>query len=158
MARIHHYTISVLWTGNTGQGTSGYKTYERAHEIHVPGKPVILGSSDPAFQGDPVRHNPEEMLIAALSSCHMLWYLHLCATTGVVVAAYEDHAEGTLEESAADGGRFIKVTLKPHVRVTQASAIERASALHDRAHELCFIANSVNFPVTHEAIVEGEPQ
>lgn len=156
MARMHHYTASIRWIGNTGQGTSGYKTYERAHEIHVSGKPIIPGSSDPAFRGDPARYNPEEMFIAALSSCHMLWYLHLCANAGVVVTAYEDQAEGTMEESAAGGGRFIKVTLKPRVRVTQASAVERADALHERAHELCFIANSVNFPVAHEAIVEAE--
>ncbi|MGA8659405.1 MAG: OsmC family protein [Chthoniobacterales bacterium] len=154
MAHLHHYTTSIRWTGNTGQGTSGYKTYERAYEIHVSGKPTIPGSSDPAFRGDPARYNPEEMFVAALSSCHMLWYLHLCADAGVVVTAYEDHAEGKMEE-AANGGRFIKVTLKPRVRVTQASAVERANALHDRAHELCFIANSVNFPVEHEAIVEA---
>jgi organic hydroperoxide reductase OsmC/OhrA len=156
MTRTHHYTTSIRWTGNTGQGTSGYKSYERAHEIQVSGKPAIPGSSDPTFRGDPARYNPEEMFIAALSSCHMLWYLHLCADAGVVVTAYEDHAEGTMEESATGGGRFIKVTLMPHVRVTHASAVERANALHDRAHELCFIANSVNFPVAHQAIVEAE--
>jgi organic hydroperoxide reductase OsmC/OhrA len=155
MARLHHYTTSIRWTGNTGQGTSGYKTYERAYEIHVSGKPTIPGSSDPAFRGDPARYNPEEMFVAALSSCHMLWYLHLCADAGVLVTAYEDQAEGTMDESATGTGRFIKVTLKPRVRVTQASAVERANALHDRAHELCFIANSVNFPVEHEAIVEA---
>ena len=156
MPRLHQYTTSIRWTGNTGQGTSSYRTYGRAHEIHVQGKPPIPGSSDPAFRGDPARYNPEEMLVAALSSCHMLWYLHLCAEAGVIVTAYEDHAEGTMEESGAGGGRFINVTLRPRVSVTQASAVDRAHALHDRAHQLCFIANSVNFPVVHEAVVETE--
>jgi len=154
MPRLHQYTTSIRWTGNTGQGTSSYRTYGRAHEIHVQGKPAIPGSSDPAFRGDPARYNPEEMLVAALSSCHMLWYLHLCAEAGVVITAYEDHPEGTMEESGAGGGRFVNVTLRPRVSVTQASAVERAHALHDRAHQLCIIANSVNFPVVHEAVVE----
>jgi organic hydroperoxide reductase OsmC/OhrA len=155
MARIYHYTTSIRWTGNTSQGTSSYHAYERAYEIYIQGKPPIPGSSDPAFRGDPARYNPEEMLVAALSSCHMLWYLHLCANAGVVVTAYEDHAEGIMEESVTGGGRFVKVTLKPRVCVTQASAVERGKALHDRAHQLCFIANSVNFPVTHEPDVES---
>ena len=152
MQREHRYSVNVAWTGNTGKGTSDYRSYTRDHEIRVPGKPPIRGSSDPKFRGDPVRYNPEELLVAALSSCHMLWYLHLCADAGIVVVSYEDRAEGTMEESGEGAGRFVRVVLRPHVRVTE--SVEQAEALHQRAHELCFIANSVNFPVLHQAVTE----
>jgi organic hydroperoxide reductase OsmC/OhrA len=152
MQREHRYSVNVAWTGNTGKGTSDYRSYTRDHEIRVPGKPPVHGSSDPKFRGDPVRYNPEELLVAALSSCHMLWYLHLCADAGIVVVSYEDRAEGTMEESGEGAGRFVRVMLRPHVRVTE--SVEQAEALHQRAHELCFIANSVNFPVLHQAVTE----
>jgi organic hydroperoxide reductase OsmC/OhrA len=151
MERIHHYSVAIVWTGNTGQGTRGYTGYERAHEIRSGQKPMVPGSSDPAFRGDPTRYNPEELFVAALSSCHMLWYLHLCADAGIVVVSYEDHAEGTMIETA-EGGRFISVTLRPTVKVTESA--DRAGTLHKRAHELCFLANSVNFPVEHHATTE----
>jgi organic hydroperoxide reductase OsmC/OhrA len=154
MQREHKYSISVRWTGNTGKGTSDYRSYQRDHEINVLGKPPILGSADPKFRGNPLRYNPEELLVAALSSCHMLWYLHLCADAGIVVVSYEDQAEGTMEESSEGSGRFVRVTLRPHVRVK--GSVEQATALHQRAHELCFIANSVNFPIQHEAVTEAE--
>jgi organic hydroperoxide reductase OsmC/OhrA len=151
MQREHRYSVNVRWTGNTGKGTSDYRSYQRNHEINVLGKPPILGSADPKFRGDPLRYNPEELLVSALSTCHMLWYLHLCADAGIVVVSYEDRAEGMMEESR-DGGRFVRVTLHPHVRVT--GSAEQAETLHQRAHELCFIANSVNFPIQHEAVTE----
>jgi organic hydroperoxide reductase OsmC/OhrA len=154
MPREHRYSVNVAWTGNTGKGTSDYRSYTRDHEINVPGKLPIHGSSDPKFRGDPVRYNPEELLVAALSSCHMLWYLHLCADAGIVVVSYEDRAEGTMEESGEGAGRFVRVMLRPHVRVTE--SVEQAEALHQRAHELCFIANSVNFPVLHQAVTEEQ--
>jgi len=143
----HHYQSTVRWTGNVGTGTSAYRAYSRNHEIANPGKPVIPGSSDPAFHGDQSRYNPEEMLVASLSTCHMLWYLHLCAVNKVVVLEYEDHAEGTMEETADGGGRFLEVTLKPQITVTKESNLDTAKKLHHKAHEKCFIANSVNFPV-----------
>jgi organic hydroperoxide reductase OsmC/OhrA len=152
MQREHKYGVHVVWTGNTGQGTSDYRSYTRDHEINVPGKPPIYGSSDPKFRGDPVRYNPEELLVSALATCHMLWYLHLCADAGIVVVSYEDRAEGAMEESTEGSGHFVRVTLRPHVRVTK--SVEQAEALHQRAHRLCFIANSVNFPVEHEAVTE----
>jgi organic hydroperoxide reductase OsmC/OhrA len=152
MHREHRYRTKLKWTGNTGKGTTDYRSYKRDHEITSPGKTVILGSSDPNFRGDPTRYNPEELLVSSLSACHMLWYLHLCADAGIVVESYEDEAEGIMEVSADGGGRFIRVTLRPHVRVT--GSVTQAEALHKRAHELCFIANSVNFPVDHEVIVE----
>ena len=146
MGREHHYSVSVVWVGNTGRGTDSYIGYERAHEIRCGQKPAISGSSDPAFRGDPTRYNPEELFVAALSSCHMLWYLHLCAESGVVVVSYDDNAEGTMIETT-DGGRFTNVTLHPTVKVTHSA--DRAQALHKQAHERCFLASSVNFPVEH---------
>jgi organic hydroperoxide reductase OsmC/OhrA len=154
MQREHTYSVSLVWTGNTGKGTSDYRSYARDHEINAPGKPSIYGSADPNFRGDPARYNPEELLVSALSSCHMLWYLHLCADAGIVVVSYEDRAVGTMQESSAGEGRFAGVTLRPHVRVT--SSVEKAEALHQRAHELCYIANSVNFPVDHRPVTEEQ--
>src|SRR5215510_142107 len=150
--KTHHYALTVTWTGNTGTGTSGYREYERRHEISASAqKPPIPGSSDPAFRGDPTRWNPEELLVAALSACHKLWYLHLCAEAGVIVTAYFDHADGVMEETADGSGRFLSVTLRPRVKIASGSDLAKARALHDTAHQKCFIANSVNFPVHHEA-------
>ena len=151
-SKEHRYHIAMRWTGNTGTGTATYRGYERAHEIDVPGqaKPPIAGSSDPAFRGDPARWNPEELLVAALSACHQLAYLHLCATAGVVVTAYEDRAEGVMTETPGGGGRFSRVVLRPRVTIAPGGDAERARALHHDAHGLCFIASSVNFPVDNE--------
>ena len=153
--REHRYETVVEWTGNTGTGTSAYRAYERRHEITAPGtgKPPIPGSSDPAFRGDATRWNPEELLLAALSACHKLSYLHLCATAGVIVVGYVDRAEGVMAEDGAGGGRFLRAVLRPVVTVSPGSDLALAHALHERAHALCFIASSVNFPVTHEAEV-----
>lgn len=150
MSKLHRYKVVVEWTGNTGTGTSSYKGYERCHEISAGAqKPPILGSSDPGFRGDPARWNPEELLVASLSACHKLWYLHLCAGSGVVVTSYVDHAEGEMEENADGGGHFLRVMLRPEVTITAASDIAKARELHHEAHAKCFIANSVNFPVDH---------
>ncbi len=146
----HRYEVDVVWTGNSGSGTSGYKAFERAHEVHVVGKETILGSSDPAFRGDPSRYNPEELLVASLSQCHMLWYLHLASVNGVVVTGYEDHATGTMAEHPDGSGRFTEVTLNPVVTITDPEKRDTAQALHEKAHSMCFIAASVNFPVRHE--------
>ena len=146
-SKKHCYTVQVRWTGNLGQGTSGYRAYERAHEISAGGKPIIPGSSDPAFRGNPSRYNPEELLVASLSACHMLWYLHLCADAKIVVTEYVDDASGTLVETPNGGGHFTSVVLKPTVTVKAGSDTTRAEQLHERAHDLCFIARSVNFPV-----------
>lgn len=144
--------MTVTWTGNTGTGTARYRGYERSHEVIVHGKPAIPASSDPAFRGDPSRYNPEEMLVAALSSCHMLWYLHLCSTEGIVVQAYQDIAEGVMVEEPSGSGRFIEVVLQPEITVAAGADLDRARALHAEAHEKCFIANSINFPVRHEPV------
>jgi len=149
-AREHRYSITTGWTGNLGSGTSGYRTYSRDHEIRANGKPDIYGSSDPAFQGDPARWNPEELLVASLSACHKLWFLHLAAEAGIVVTAYTDQAEGVMEERPDGSGRFTSVVLRPIVTVTTSSNKERTNSLHHIAHQKCFIANSVNFPVACE--------
>ena len=152
----HSFGVGVRWTGNTGEGTSEYTSYERAHEISAEGKPSIQGSSDPAFRGDRSRYNPEELLVASLSACHMLWFLHLCADAHLVVTSYVDRAEGTMRLTDDGGGRFEQVTLRPAVTVSGACDPELARALHARAHHLCFIANSVNFEVRTEPTLNVE--
>src|SRR5262249_7064633 len=150
MSKLHRYTAAIAWTGNLGTGTSSYRAYDRRYEVHCPGKPVIAGSSDPAFLGDPAAYNPEALLVASLSSCHMLWYLHLCADAGVVVTAYQDAAEGTMLEEADGSGRFTEVTLRPRATLQAGSDPALARSLHQAAHEKCFVANSVNFPIRVE--------
>jgi organic hydroperoxide reductase OsmC/OhrA len=154
VTKLHNYKLTINWTGNIGTGTSAYTAYKRDHEISIKGKPIIAASSDPAFRGDDSRYNPEELLLASISSCHMLWYLHLCATAGVIVTGYTDHATGVMEEIAEGGGRFTGITLHPVVTVTEVSMIEKANELHTKANELCFIANSVNFPVSHQPVCD----
>jgi organic hydroperoxide reductase OsmC/OhrA len=152
----HHYRVDVEWTGNLGSGTDGYRNYRRDYEIRIDGKPAIAGSSDPAFRGDAARHNPEDMLVAALSTCHMLSYLHMATVAGVVVTAYTDVAEGTMA-TEGDGGRFVEVVLRPTVTISAASDPAKAEAAHETAHHACFIANSVNFPVRCEPRIVVEP-
>ncbi|WP_043717623.1 OsmC family protein [Kutzneria sp. 744] len=142
--REHGYEVEVSWSG----ATTGYRDYSRAHEVGAEGKPGIPGSSDPAFRGDRDRYNPEELLVASLSQCHMLWFLHLATDAGIVVTAYRDRPKGTMVEGEDGGGRFTEVTLRPEVTVH--SGRDKLAELHERAHHLCFIANSVNFPVTIE--------
>jgi organic hydroperoxide reductase OsmC/OhrA len=149
----HTYTCAVEWTGNTGTGTSGYKNFGRDHVIRTNGKPDIQGSSDPAFRGDGDRHNPEDMLVASISTCHMLWYLHLASDARVIVTNYTDAPIGTMVEDAKRGGYFTGVVLHPTVTIATGSDPETAQALHARAHHFCFIANSVNFPVTCEPTI-----
>jgi organic hydroperoxide reductase OsmC/OhrA len=156
MTRTHSYDVSVTWTGNRGTGTSGFRAYDRAHEVHADGPAAIAGSSDPSFRGDPGRWNPELELTAALSQCHMLWYLHLCATAGVVVTGYADTAAGTMTmDETGGGGQFTEVVLRPAVTVADPSMTGRAQALHAEIGALCFIARSVSFPVRHEPTVRA---
>ena len=156
MPKEHIYETNLVWTGNQGTGTKTYAGYSRAHEISIEGKPAILGSSDPVFRGDASRYNPEELLVAALSACHMLYYLHLCADAQVVVTDYKDGATGRMIETADGGGHFTEVKLNPRVVISKESDVEKAKELHHKAHKLCFIANSVNFPVLAEATIVYE--
>jgi organic hydroperoxide reductase OsmC/OhrA len=149
MDRKHNYNLTIKWTGNKGMGTRNYQAYERSHSIVKEGKNNILASSDPAFRGDRSKHNPEELLLASISSCHMLWYLHLCSEGGVIVVDYIDNAAGVMTETADGGGRFSEVTLHPLVTVAEASMISKANELHSKANAMCFIANSLNFKVGH---------
>ncbi|MBL7699367.1 MAG: OsmC family protein [Chitinophagaceae bacterium] len=149
----HQYALHLVWTGNNGEGTSTYRAYERSYTVSINNKKVIEGSSDPMFRGDPTKHNPEELLVAALSSCHMLSYLHLCATNKIVLTAYEDHAVGTMVEDKERGGYFTEVVLNITISITDLSKKELAEHLHHDAGKLCFIANSVNFPVRHNVTV-----
>lgn len=150
MHEQHEYAVTTTWTGNTGTGTSGYRDYARDHTLSTAGRPDILATSDPAFRGDPTRWNPEQLLVASLSDCHMLWYLHLCATSGVTVVSYVDEAVGRMEMTSDGGGHFTEVLLRPQVVVGDAGMAGKAEELHEKAHSLCFIARSMNFPVKHE--------
>jgi organic hydroperoxide reductase OsmC/OhrA len=151
--KSHEYKSHLVWDGNRGEGTATYAGYGRDYRIVIDGKPELHGTANPAFRGDATKHDPEDLFLAAISSCHMLSYLALCARGGINVVAYEDHASGTLVLSNSGGGRFEEVTLHPVVTIAGGD-IERARALHDKAHELCFIANSCSVPIRHEATVK----
>lgn len=155
MTKRHSYDIGVTWTGNLGDGTADYGAYSRAHEVTAAGKPSLTCSADPAFRGDPERWNPEELLVAALAQCHMLWYLHLCTVEGIVVTEYVDHAQGNMVEATGGGGHFVSVVLSPQTTIAT-SEVDHAAVLHDIAHQKCFIANSVNFPVTCRPTVRND--
>ena len=155
MGKEHHYKATITWTGNRGEGTKTYKGYDRSHTISISNKIDISASSDAPFMGDITKHNPEDLLLASLSSCHMLWFLHLCADNGIVVTSYTDNAKGTMVETGK-GGHFTEVVLYPHVTITDRAMIDKANSLHEEAHTCCFIANSCNFPVKHEPVCNTE--
>ena len=156
MDKQHHYKVQITWTGNDGEGTKTYKGYRRDHTIDAEGKPQIAASSDPHFRGDASRYNPEEFLVAALSSCHMLSYLHLCAVNHIVVRDYRDTASGVMELREDGSGAFTRATLRPRVAISRGGDQAKARELHHQAHHVCFIANSVNFPVDVEPEVVEE--
>ena len=149
MSKQHNYKLTVKWTGNTGKGTADYTAYERSHVVTVNGKKDLKCSSASPFRGDKTKHNPEDLLLASLSACHMLWYLHICADAGVVVLDYIDNAEGKMIQTTNGAGYFTEVILNPVVIVADKSMINKANELHKKAQEFCFIANSVKFPVYH---------
>ena len=151
--KTHHYEVSLEWTGDRGSGTSGYASYDRAHVLSAPGRPDISGSSDPHFRGDPARWNPEQLLLASLSACHQLWYLHLCSVNRVTVLAYRDRATGDMAEHADGSGEFVRVVLRPEVTIAGGCDTDTALRLHHEAARLCFVARSINFPVVHEPSV-----
>lgn len=149
----HRYALTVTWTGNTGDGTSTYRGYKRTHTVTADGPPELPGSADRTFHGDRDRWNPEQLLLASLAQCHMLSYLHVCVDAGVVVTGYVDRATGSMRTAGDGSGRFTEVVLRPEVTVADATMVEAATVAHRRANELCFIANSVSFPVRHEPAV-----
>jgi organic hydroperoxide reductase OsmC/OhrA len=151
--RVHEYAMALDWRGNRGAGTADYTSYDRTFAIRVEGKPELVGTADPLFRGDPQLYNPEDLLLAAVASCHLLSYLALCARQRIAVLAYSDRPRGSLALLPSGGGSFTEVLLRPRVTVAAGSDPEAAAALHHRAHELCFIANSCSFPIRHQAQV-----
>ena len=146
----HTYEITVTWTGDRGEGTSSIKGYDRSHTISADGPPDIEGTADPTFLGDPAKWNPEQLFVAALSQCHMLWYLGLCARAGVVVSEYVDQPSGTMVTAPDGSGRFTEVVLRPRITVAAEDQVERATALHEKANQMCFVAQSVTCDIRHE--------
>ena len=151
MAHEHDFITKVVWTGDRGEGTRRYKGYDRTWSIETPGKPVVHCSNDPMLGGDPGLHNPEDLLVSAVSACHMLWYLHLASNAGIVVHGYSDEPVGTCESEPDGTGRFVKLTLRPTITLAPGSDAAKADAIHAEIHRHCFIARSVNFPVEWEA-------
>jgi organic hydroperoxide reductase OsmC/OhrA len=154
MAHTHDFTSHIVWTGNRGEGTGSYRSYDRTWEIRTPGKPVIACSNDPMLGGDPARPNPEDLLLAALSACHMLWYLHLASKAGIVVEHYSDSPLGHGETASSGAGRFLAATLRPLIKVRRGADLAKADTLHHEVSKYCFIARSVNFPIKYEATYE----
>lgn len=154
MAKQHDYTSLIEWTGDRGQGTKTYRGYDRTWTIATPSKPPVPCSNDPLLGGDPTLHNPEDLLLSSLSACHMLWYLHLASVAGIVVRGYRDRPIGVGESTPDGAGRFLSATLKPHIRVERGADLAKADAIHHEIHKVCFIARSVNFPVTYAATYE----
>lgn len=155
MAKEHQYKTSLVWTGNKGSGTMDYRSYDRDFVISIVNKEPISGSSDSAFMGDKTKYNPEDLLLSSVSSCHMLWYLHLCAKNDIVVLEYTDHASGVMIEEADGSGQFKEIVLRPEVVISKKEQVDLANALHEEANKLCFIANSLNFPVKHTPLCKG---
>ena len=147
MAHEYNYKLTAEWTGNTGEGTKNVRTYDRSHTVSIQGKPELFLTTDNPAVGDKTKLNPEDLLVSAISSCHMLSYLYLCSMDGIVVTAYTDHATGVMIEHATGGGNFKEVVLNPQVVVANENMIEKAIELHHKAHDICYIANSVNFEV-----------
>jgi organic hydroperoxide reductase OsmC/OhrA len=150
---VHHFTATVTWTGNQGTGTSTYRAYSRNYDVVGDGTATIAGSAAPAFRGDKSRYNPEELLIASLSACHMLWVLHLCAEAKITVVEYVDMASGIMALNPDGSGQFSEAVLRPRITVIEAGREADVVAINERSHRLCFIARSVNFPVKHEPVV-----
>lgn len=151
MANTHDYTARIAWTGDRGDGTRLYRGYDRTWRIATQGKQPIDCSNDPLLGGDPAKPNPEDLLLASLAGCHMLWYLHLASKAGIVVRAYEDLPVGVGETGTSGEGRFIRAILRPKITVESGADLVRADSLHQEVHHYCFIARSVNFPITYEA-------
>ena len=153
MQQTHVYSTAVIWTGNRGTGTNAYCAYDRTWDIAAPGKPLVHCSNDPLLGGDPSKMNPEDLLLSSLSACHMLWYLHLASDAGITVLAYTDAAEAQGEVEPSGAGRFLSATLRPRIEVREGADMKRAHAIHQEIHKVCFIARSVNFPVTYDATI-----
>jgi len=151
--KTHHYQSKIKWTGNAGVGTKSYTSYERSYDIFVKNKPTLKGSADAAFRGNAHLHNPEDLFLASLSSCHMLWYLHFCSQNSITVIDYQDKASAIMMVSDDGKGYFKEAILQPEVVILEQEKIELANSLHHKANEFCFIANSANFPIIHQPAI-----
>lgn len=151
--KSHHYQSLIKWTGNKGKGTTSYTSYERSYDVIIENKPRLKGSADPAFRGKAELHNPEDLLLASISSCHMLWYLHFCSTNKITVIDYQDNATAKMVETPEGKGHFTEAVLNPEVVILEKDKISLAESLHQKANEFCFIANSCNFPIQHNPII-----
>ena len=151
MSKTHDFTTEIVWTGDRGQGTKQYRGYDRTWRITTPGKVAIECSNDPILGGDPSKPNPETLLLSSLAACHMLWYLHLASNAGIIVRAYEDAPVGVGETGPRGEGRFVRAVLRPQISVDRGTDLAQADAIHHEIHRFCFIARSVNFPVSYEA-------
>jgi organic hydroperoxide reductase OsmC/OhrA len=156
MTQRHPFEGKIVWTGNRGQGTRHYRSYDRTWDMVTPEKPRIACSNDPALGGDPTKYNPEDLLLSSLAACHMLWYLHLASAAQIIVLRYEDHPIGLGETLPNGAGRFLSATLRPNIQLAAGSDRGKADALHHEIHEYCFIARSVAFPVSYEATYSYE--
>lgn len=145
----HNFTTNVVWTGNRGEGTTHYRAYDRTWDIAVPGKAPVHCSNDPMLGGDPTKMNPEDLLLSALASCHMLWYLHLASDKGIVVLEYTDAPIGYGESDPSGAGRFLSAELRPQITVKKGTDLVLAESIHHKIKDVCFIARSVAFPVEH---------
>lgn len=149
----HSYKINLVWTGNKGSGTSSYRAYNRDYNLEIDGKPTLQGSSDPGFLGDARKHNPEDLFLASIASCHMLWYLHLASTAGIIVTDYQDRAEGKMAINPDGSGEFVSITLRPQVTITDGSMTALAEKIHGDVGQMCFIARSIKTPINHHTTV-----
>jgi organic hydroperoxide reductase OsmC/OhrA len=149
----HDFHSTIVWTGNRGAGTRTYRGYDRTWDVAMPGKAVVHCSNDPLLGGDATKLNPEELLLSALSACHMLWYLHLASDAGIIVTSYRDEPVGHGETVRSGAGRFTSAVLRPTITVERGADIVEATAIHHRVHEYCFVARSVNFPVEYEPTI-----
>ncbi|HEX4044742.1 MAG TPA: OsmC family protein [Gammaproteobacteria bacterium] len=156
MQKSHPYQVVVSWSGARHGTTTSYTAYSREFTISNKGKQDILGSADKMFRGDPNLYNPEDLFISTIASCHLLWYLHLCAEKSIHIMSYIDEASGHLKINADGSGQFNEITLHPQVIIANKQHIELATQLHEQAHKKCFIANSVNFPVACKPHVTAE--
>lgn len=154
---LHDYAVTVRWTGAKERGTASYTAYSRDHDVLLPGRPTLPGSADPAFRGDPARYSPEDLFVSSLAQCHMLWFLHLAAESGLVVRQYSDEATGSMRVESRGEGQFTNVTLHPRIVVDpgELATDDHVDALHHKAHAMCFLARSVNFPVLVEPVRLG---
>ena len=151
MAKLHDYAALISWTGDRGQGTRTYRGYDRTWRIATAGKLPIDCSNDPLLGGDPSKPNPEDLVLASLSACHMLWYLHFASEAGIVVRGYQDAPIGVGETGPRGEGRFVRATLRPTITVEPGADLAKADSLHHKVHDYCFIARSVNFPIEYQA-------